>query len=173
MGNVLSEEEQEAQAGEFLEEGFNLDSPDADREINFGTSAPNCQPKHTKEKLEGDSDDEMIGHEVSAEETNGGDGNDQHASHKHRRQSSMSSHDSNGGSERRKRQHLSESQAKQKLSYIQMAKLGYQELVNAIIRPPRADYKVSAESENRFLTILFTSGLQGILGTLEHMRCIS
>lgn len=30
-----------------------------------------------------------------------------------------------------------------KMSYIQMAKLGYQELVNAIIRPPRADYKVS------------------------------
>lgn len=29
-----------------------------------------------------------------------------------------------------------------KLSYFQMAKLGYQELVNAIIRPPRADYKV-------------------------------
>jgi hypothetical protein len=28
------------------------------------------------------------------------------------------------------------------MSYIQMAKLGYQELVNAIIRPPRADYKV-------------------------------
>ena len=29
-----------------------------------------------------------------------------------------------------------------KMSYIQMAKLGYQELVNAIVRPPRADYKV-------------------------------
>jgi protein subunit release factor B len=33
-------------------------------------------------------------------------------------------------------------QAPQKLSYLQMAKMGYQELVNAIIRPPRADYKV-------------------------------
>ena len=29
-----------------------------------------------------------------------------------------------------------------KMGYIQMAKMGYQELVNAIIRPPRAEYKV-------------------------------
>ena len=29
-----------------------------------------------------------------------------------------------------------------KMGYIQMARMGYQELVNAIIRPPRADYKV-------------------------------
>lgn len=32
MGNVLSEEEVEEQ---FLEEGFNLESPDADKQINF------------------------------------------------------------------------------------------------------------------------------------------
>ena len=48
MGNALSEEEQ----NEFLEEGFDLDSPDADKQINFGTAAPNCQPKHTKEAME-------------------------------------------------------------------------------------------------------------------------
>jgi hypothetical protein len=28
-----------------------------------------------------------------------------------------------------------------KLSYVEMARMGYQELVNAIIRPPRAQYK--------------------------------
>jgi len=31
-----------------------------------------------------------------------------------------------------------------KLGYIQMARMGYQELVNAIIRPPRADYKIES-----------------------------
>jgi len=32
-------------------------------------------------------------------------------------------------------------QQQQQMSYVQMAKAGYQELVNAIIRPPRADYR--------------------------------
>ncbi len=44
MGNVMSEE----QEAEFLEEGFDLDSPDADKVINYGTAEPNCQPKHTQ-----------------------------------------------------------------------------------------------------------------------------
>jgi len=44
--------------------------------------------------------------------------------------------------ERRKRRALAEKQRQQKLSYFQMARMGYQELVNAIIRTPRADYKV-------------------------------
>jgi len=44
--------------------------------------------------------------------------------------------------ERRKRQALAKKQRQQKLSYFQMARMGYQELVNAIIRTPRADYKV-------------------------------
>jgi hypothetical protein len=37
---------------------------------------------------------------------------------------------------------MSAAEQQKKLSYFQMARLGYQELVNAIIRPPRADYKV-------------------------------
>lgn len=112
----------------FLEEGFNLESPDADQKINFGTSAPQCQPKHTSRNDEGNS--------------TGG-----HAHLRDSRESSLS--DSSGQLEHRdKRQHMQnqeQPQAQQdpkKLSYIQMAKLGYQELVNAIIRPPRADYKV-------------------------------
>ena len=32
----------------------------------------------------------------------------------------------------------------EKMSYLQMARAGYQELVNAIVRPPRADYKEEA-----------------------------
>jgi len=39
-----------------------------------------------------------------------------------------------------KKQSLSDVEYQRKLSYFQMARLGYQELVNAIIRPPRADY---------------------------------
>jgi len=118
MGNALSEEEDEPK---FLEEGFNLESPEADQKINFGTAAPNCQPKHTE----------------------------QTHSHKHVREEQGG----DASSHQDKKQHLSEDQKseesapaepkKQQLSYIQMAKLGYQELVNAIIRPPRADYKVS------------------------------
>lgn len=127
MGNVLSEEEPEEK--QFLEEGFNLESPDADQKINFGTAAPQCQPKHILVKDEIKSTD---GHDQLRES----------------RESGLS--ESSGQLEHRdKRQHMQQdeqSQAQQdpkKLSYIQMAKLGYQELVNAIIRPPRADYKVS------------------------------
>jgi hypothetical protein len=82
---------------------------------------------------------------------------------KHRRESSLgegNNSNSNNSStndqeERRKRQHTLQQQQQlqeqemaaaalqqKKLSYFQMARLGYQELVNAIIRPPRADYKV-------------------------------
>lgn len=126
MGNVLSEEEPEKG---FLDESFNLESPDADQKINFGTAAPQCQPKHTLTKEEDENKTE---------------------DHKHLRESRESSlSESSGQHEHRdKRQHMQQQdQAQQdpkKLSYIQMAKLGYQELVNAIIRPPRADYKVRA-----------------------------
>lgn len=136
MGNTLSEEEEK----QILDEAYKLEGPDgsADRVLNSGTAAPNCQPKHTA--------------------TAGGGGDINHGnSHKHRRVSStLSEHAETDG--RRKRQQTataaggnedSEEEQRQqqdeqqkKLSYYQMAKLGYQELVNAIIRPPRADYKV-------------------------------
>jgi hypothetical protein len=156
MGNVLSDEEEEAPAGEFLEPGFNLESPEADQQINFGTAAPNCQPKHTRKQLL-DADGEDEGQEVAAppRESSGEsaslenlqDGAQQHPqlTAKHRRSDSSLSEE-----DRRKRQHMQASAAQQqqrKLSYIQMAKLGYQELVNAIIRPPRADYKVRSDFE--------------------------
>jgi hypothetical protein len=98
MGNILSEEEDEER---FLEEGFNLEAPGADKALNVGTEAPIWQ----------NTDD--VGQEVIM------DGNETNAADRTASQ--------NGA---------------KKLSYIQMAKLGYQELVNAIIRPPRADYKV-------------------------------
>jgi hypothetical protein len=127
MGNALSEEEE----NELLEEAYSmsLESPEADKHLNSGTSAPNCQPKHTKEAQDIQERDSLDSH--------GED--DGHL--KHQRGSSTSDSDD----ERRKRPHTNPSSKEQqrKLSYFQMARMGYQELVNAIIRPPRADYKVS------------------------------
>ena len=141
MGNALSEEEEQ----QLMEEAYNLEDPGADKHLNSGTSAPNCQPKHTQET---DQRNGVSESEAGAE------------SHKNQRTSSSASV-RDAQEERRKRQHtanasssssLSSQQEQEmnaaaqqkKLSYFQMAKLGYQELVNAIIRPPRADYKVGA-----------------------------
>jgi hypothetical protein len=171
MGNVMSEEEE----AEFLEEGFDMDSPDADKVINYGTAEPNCQPKHTQTE---DSKPAPVpppppapistppptqttqqhpveqGTEVAMDEANMNDLTDP-LSPKHRRDSNVSNTSDasgSGGSDNAvhtsKRQHVvsqkeqQQQQREKKMSYIQMAKLGYQELVNAIIRPPRADYKV-------------------------------
>jgi hypothetical protein len=142
MGNVMSDEEAEK---EFLEEGFDLESPDADQKINYGTSAPNCQPQHTQRE---------VGQEVVMEDTDDGDG--RHL--KHDRASSTVSEGSQQEPEN-KRLHSTAEQAAaaqqnpKKMSYIQMAKLGYQELINAIIRPPRADYKVSEQSRSDYLPV--------------------
>lgn len=158
----MSAEEEEA----FLEEAYkmSLDSPDVDKKVNDGTAAPNCQPKHTKKELEKDE-----GLEVAMKEHDDPehleDGNSQAMPAKHPRSSSTSSDEER----RRKRVERSNSsiEKQRKLSYMQMAKLGYQELVNAIIRPPRADYKVRfllvsrlqspATSELTFLNVLFAS----------------
>lgn len=165
MGNVMSEED-----AEFLEEGFDLDSPDADKHINFGTAEPNCQPKHTQtedrkprpvpsQDMDMDSQRSQQhpveqGTEVAMDEANMNNLTDP-LSPKHRRDSGSDrsintseagddNNNGNGGEHRGKRQHVvsQQQQREKKMSYIQMAKLGYQELVNAIIRPPRADYKV-------------------------------
>jgi len=219
MGNAFSEEgEDGADGGSFLENGFKLNSPEADKQINFGTAAPNCQPRHTmlesskqrNSRKDGDynddDDDEErdtnngsttgTGQEVTMDDDDhdndskdddgsSGDKNKRSSSGgrgathqtmtaKHRRDSSTSASGNNVGDHRgHKRQHLSSSSqqshqresstssqlsngsqhsnssqnnassSNKKLSYIQMAKLGYQELVNAIIRPPRAEYKVN------------------------------
>lgn len=126
MGNVLSEEEEI----EVLEEAYalSLDSPDVDKKVNQGTTAANCQPKHTRDQ------DDDYGDPMDTSTSN---------PHKHPRSNSNVSDE---GAHRGKRQHqqaLTEAEKQQKLSYFQMARLGYQELVNAIIRPPRAEYKVS------------------------------
>jgi hypothetical protein len=150
MGNSLSEEEEK----QILDEAYNLEDPEADRYLNCGTAAPNCQPKHTSAAAASSS---------SGVDSGGIDGDRTStipppSHHKHRRASSTTSEHAET-EERRKRQHTPNNatngsggdsaaaaaaaeEEQKKLSYYQMAKLGYQELVNAIIRPPRADYKV-------------------------------
>jgi len=155
MGNVLSEEEQE----QILEEAYNLEDPDADKFLNSGTTAPNCQPKHTqkdqqkREHREREKMEALAAAEGKEPVSNGGATGDSKVqsaadgNNKHRRGSSSLS-DREEQEERRKRQHkdqeMSAAEHQKKLSYFQMARLGYQELVNAIIRPPRADYKMEA-----------------------------
>jgi hypothetical protein len=191
MGNAFSDDDADREKS-FLEKGFDLDAPDADQKINFGTAAPNWQPQHTIDadlraadeehaRLEaiktatsasGAATDAAIAAARSASRVDQGQevatmanfpspeslldpsGQSQPLSAKHRRSSSVSSDGTH------KRPHvtgvalpsqpqtaaqLQQQQAQnvaKKLSYLQLARLGYQELVNAIIRPPRADYKV-------------------------------
>lgn len=125
MGNALSEEEE----NELLEEAYSmsLESPEADGHLNSGTAAPNCQPKHTKEALNRD---------------NKGIGRDDGRQMNHRGSSVSDGEDDRRGHQS-SNQSMNDKENQRKLSYFQMARLGYQELVNAIIRPPRADYKVS------------------------------
>jgi hypothetical protein len=156
MGNAMSEEEE----NELLEEAYSmsLESPEADKVLNQGTSAPNCQPKHTTATTNantaaaaaaaaaaGEAKEDQ-GQEVVMKGEDGPGAEADGKSHaalnaKHRRGSSVSDEE-----DRRKRQHVNGQklsvQQQKKLGYFQMAKMGYQELVNAIIRPPRADYKV-------------------------------
>lgn len=138
MGNEQSQEEEQFYKTEYEEP---LDSPNVDRVVNSGTTAPNCQPKHTKkeeekaaERAAAERAAELQSQEVGLNDSSKpelmGTDSERAMDAKYRRDDS---------SEDRRRQR---GQEKQKLSYIQMAKMGYQELVNAIIRPPRAEYKV-------------------------------
>jgi hypothetical protein len=153
MGNELSQEEQDR----ILEEAYNLEDPKADKNLNSGTAAPNCQPKHTqKEQLRREKLREMDEGKEMLDDGGGGGAADSSKlpdnTNKHRRASSSLS-EREDQEDRRKRQHhasrdssneqeMLAAEHQKKLSYFQMARLGYQELVNAIIRPPRADYKV-------------------------------
>ena len=146
MGNEMSqEEERQFHEQAVTNNGITLESPEADKYLNSGTAASNCQPTHTLSELkEGQKMVVEEGLEVVMKDRNEHP-EAQPMSPKHRRDSGVSD---DGQDDRRKRQHMNQSQNQQqqaakKLSYVQMAKLGYQELVNAIIRPPRADYKVS------------------------------
>lgn len=115
MGNEVSQIEEDEFLNDAYDASLGLDSPDVDKHVNAGTTAANCQPKHTRKTQQTAEEGTEVGL----------NGNRAKVTESRK-------------SERRKEQQ----DQKQKPSYIQMAKSGYQELVNAIIRPPRADYKV-------------------------------
>lgn len=145
---------------------MSLDNPDVDGKINEGTTAPNCQPKHTVEEEEkarsalanAIANGHGEGVEVNMTKDGKGpefhlpdDGSNAPLSQRHRRipstaqvQSAAANSSERGGGGDRSNRQDTEAERQAKLTYFQMAKMGYQELVNAFIRPPRAEYKVSA-----------------------------
>lgn len=128
-----------------------LDNPHVDKFINAGTTAANCQPRHTREAMRpsessDDDDDGDISSTLSA------DSSVLSASSRASRQQQRKEKKAMKKArkeESRQRRLEDKQKAKEeedldprKMGYIQMAKMGYQELVNAIIRPPRAEYRV-------------------------------
>lgn len=145
MGNTISAQDENFHDDAGTKTHVKLESPEVDTSLNSGVDSAKCQPKNLQSELkQGQKLVVEEGLEVvmkSEPEVHLGDGKSEAPSSKHGGVSSVS----DNGEDRRKRQQSSQSQQQQtakKLSYVQMAKLGYQELVNAIIRPPRADYKV-------------------------------
>ena len=130
MGNVLGDltEEEESM---LIEEAINLslDNPDSDKILNAGTTAPNCQPKGSITTTDSSSDS-----------SSGGDADGNNTNENQSNDSNRNSASSNSNNRRSSKNKMTEEE--RKLSYMQMARIGYQELVNAIIRPPRAEYKV-------------------------------
>ena len=144
-------------------EGMSLDNPHVDKAINAGTTAANCQPRHTRESLSlesvsEDDDDSTLGGDGSGDNdgdanydpTDGsGAGGGKKPSRQERK--AMKKEKAAAAAAARKKK---EQEDPKKIGYIQMAKMGYQELVNAIIRPPRAEYKVSCCSWSMLVLFL-------------------
>ncbi|KAL7478735.1 hypothetical protein ACHAW6_004496 [Cyclotella cf. meneghiniana] len=157
MGNdqssVLDEERKMLESIYQISEG-RLDTADhaeVNSKVNAGTAAPNCQPSHTLREIE--EERRRRQEEEEAERLAGLlDINDsQHADYLARRDGGGEGGENSGTRRRLDSQgsqgSLRQSQQQQQPekgsigSYVQMAKTGYQELVNAIIRPPRANYR--------------------------------
>lgn len=134
---------------QFMEEAhrMSLDNPHVDKKINQGTTAPNCQPKHTLEDSSSEEEEEQDhldtdhGHEIVASP---GGNIHIHDTKSNRPRRRVKKKEPNGQQAQQSKPESVQTERERKLSYLQMAKIGYQELVNAIIRPPRADYKQEA-----------------------------
>ena len=141
-----------------LDTEMSLDNPHVDERINAGTTAANCQPKHTREELEseldsldssefGDLEDDDMGNSTRTGSGSIASVTSSEDKSRKQRRAEQKAADKQARKEakaaaRRKKQAAENAEEQKKMGYFQMAKLGYQELVNAIIRPPRADYKV-------------------------------
>lgn len=135
MGNETSTIVEDEKA--VLEDLYqmSLDDPGVDQKVNEGTTFADCQPRHTKAEVEA---------EAEAEKRLAERAGVQDSQHNSSSGSPRSSGGSATGSERgehRGRKSQQQHQEPEKMGYVAMAKAGYQELVNAIIRPPRAQYK--------------------------------
>jgi hypothetical protein len=144
-------------------DGLSLDNPHIDKKVNAGTTAANCQPRHTRmamslhDDYDDDDDDDDEEEDSSEDDTNdsnssttgGGSITTESTSRKKlsraekkrlKREKTAAAAAAAAAAAKRKKDSAEDPK---KIGYLQMAKMGYQELVNAIIRPPRADYKVS------------------------------
>ena len=141
----------------------NLDNPHVDRVINAGTTAPNCQPRHTREEdkiaaavaaeMEAELElDDSMDNDNGLSTNSSADDNSSVVSTSSKAQRRRA--EKKAAKEQARLKKIEEKKAAaaakekeemdpRKMGYIQMARMGYQELVNAIIRPPRAEYKVS------------------------------
>mmetsp|Transcript_16477 Transcript_16477/g.25631 ORF Transcript_16477/g.25631 Transcript_16477/m.25631 type:complete len:590 (+) Transcript_16477:71-1840(+) len=167
MGNdqssVIDDERRVLESLYQISEGrLDQNHADVNQKVNAGTSAPNCQPKHTMREIEEERLRQQRAEEERARQAEIREAerlaslleiNDtQHRAYVEqqlRQNSNNSSSDnrrldsqSSSGSLRNSRSHSPTPPEKGSLgSYVQMAKSGYQELVNAIIRPPRCQYR--------------------------------
>lgn len=139
MGNALSEEEQE----KIMEEAYNLEEPEADKKLNTGTAPPNCQPNPRNNKNQRSSSTMSV-REAQEERRKRQHTVSSASLTEPAAAASASSSSSSISSQQQEQEITASAQQQKKLSYFQMARMGYQELVNAIIRPPRADYKMEA-----------------------------
>jgi len=120
---------------------MSLDNPHVDKRINAGTTASNCQPRHTRDALDDSSSDD------NDSNTTGG-GSTSSTRRLSRSERKVLKKEKKIAAAARKK---NDQEDPKKMGYVAMAKMGYQELVNAIIRPPRAEYKEETLGPPAFL----------------------
>jgi pimeloyl-ACP methyl ester carboxylesterase len=121
-------------------EGMSLDNPHVDKAINAGTTAANCQPRHTRDAMSVDDSSLSDGSTT-------GEGSSTSSRRLSRSERNVVKREQKAASAKKKK----DAEDPKKMGYVQMAKMGYQELVNAIIRPPRAEYKEETLGPPAFL----------------------
>ena len=137
MGNdqstVLEEERRMLESLYEISEGrLDTNHTEINSKLNTGTASPNCQPSHTVKELE-EARRRKEREEQLAEMLGVDDSTHAQYLEQKRREEGETAGNNNSSSNDPEKGSLG--------SYVQMAKTSYQELVNAIIRPPRANYR--------------------------------
>ncbi|EJK64219.1 hypothetical protein THAOC_15066 [Thalassiosira oceanica] len=157
MGNdqstVIDEERKMLENLYNISEGrLDRDNDHVNSRVNAGTSAANCQPSHTLREIEEErkrkeAEERMRIQREEIEEAERLasllDINDtEHEAYLAAQKRALDSQSTGLSQDHELQQQNQPQPEKGSLgSYVQMAKTGYQELVNAIIRPPRAKYR--------------------------------